>query len=197
MVFAFIGFGELGTCLAEQLSRSGHIEVRAYAPPRASAGAAQALQERLERGRAQRLGSLAEAVAGAGAVVSVVPSSAALKTAKTCAPLLADGSLYVDLTAASLADTEAAAALFESTAAHYVDGAVLGTVATSGAEVPIVLSGLGTVQALNTATIRSQVTGLLQTVNFVEGQQVHRGDTLAQIDPRPYEAKLTQAAIKR
>ena len=60
-------------------------------------------------------------------------------------------------------------------------------------DVPIVLSGLGTVQALNTATVRSQVTGLLQTVNFVEGQQVHRGDVLAQIDPRPYQARLEQA----
>lgn len=60
-------------------------------------------------------------------------------------------------------------------------------------DVPVVLSGLGTVQALNTATIRSQVTGLLQTVDFVEGQQVHRGDTLAQIDPRPYQALLAQA----
>jgi multidrug efflux system membrane fusion protein len=57
---------------------------------------------------------------------------------------------------------------------------------------PIVLAGLGTVQALNTATIRSQITGLLQTVTFVEGQQVHRGDTLAQIDPRPYQARLAQ-----
>jgi multidrug efflux system membrane fusion protein len=60
-------------------------------------------------------------------------------------------------------------------------------------DVPIILSGLGTVQALNTATIRSQVTGLLQSVTFVEGQQVRRGDTLAQIDPRPYQALLAQA----
>jgi multidrug efflux system membrane fusion protein len=60
-------------------------------------------------------------------------------------------------------------------------------------DVPIVLTGLGTVQALNTATVRSQVTGLLQTVNFIEGQRVHRGDVLAQIDPRPYQARLEQA----
>ncbi len=60
-------------------------------------------------------------------------------------------------------------------------------------DVPIILNGLGTVQALNTATIRTQVTGLLQTVDFTEGQQVHRGDTLAQIDPRPYQARLEQA----
>lgn len=41
--------------------------------------------------------------------------------------------------------------------------------------------------------IRSQVTGLLQSVNFVEGQQVHRDDLLAQVDPRPAEAQLAQA----
>ncbi len=60
-------------------------------------------------------------------------------------------------------------------------------------DVPIILNGLGTVQALNTATIRTQVTGLLQTVDFTEGQQVRRGDALAQIDPRPYQARLEQA----
>ncbi len=60
-------------------------------------------------------------------------------------------------------------------------------------DMPIILTGLGTVQALNTATIRSQVTGLLQTVDFTEGQAVHRGDVLAQVDPRPYQAQLDQA----
>ncbi len=60
-------------------------------------------------------------------------------------------------------------------------------------DVPIILSGLGTVQALNTAVIRSQVTGQLQTVDFVEGQEVKRGDVLAQIDPRPQQSALDQA----
>jgi multidrug efflux system membrane fusion protein len=60
-------------------------------------------------------------------------------------------------------------------------------------DVRIILSGLGTVQALNTATVRTQVTGLLQTVNFSEGQTVHRGDLLAQVDPRPNQARLGQA----
>src|ERR1700752_3951840 len=58
---------------------------------------------------------------------------------------------------------------------------------------PIVLSGLGTVQALNTASIQSQVTGALEEVDFVEGQSVKRGDILAKIDPRLYQAALTQA----
>ena len=58
---------------------------------------------------------------------------------------------------------------------------------------PIVLSGLGTVQALNTASIQSQVTGVLEAVDFVEGQSVKRGDILAKIDPRLYQAALAQA----
>ena len=58
---------------------------------------------------------------------------------------------------------------------------------------PIVLSGLGTVQALNTASIQSQVTGLLEEVNFTEGQTVKKGDILAKIDPRLYQAALEQA----
>jgi membrane fusion protein, multidrug efflux system len=58
---------------------------------------------------------------------------------------------------------------------------------------PIVLSGIGTVQALNMASIQSQVTGVLEEVDFVEGQTVKKGDILAKIDPRLYQAALDQA----
>src|SRR3984957_9440963 len=58
---------------------------------------------------------------------------------------------------------------------------------------PIVLSGIGTVQALNMASIQSQVTGVLEEVDFVEGQTVKKGDVLAKIDPRLYQAALDQA----
>jgi multidrug efflux system membrane fusion protein len=58
---------------------------------------------------------------------------------------------------------------------------------------PIVLSGLGTVAALNTASIQSQVIGVLEQVYFTEGQTVKKGDVLAKIDPRLYEAALRQA----
>jgi multidrug efflux system membrane fusion protein len=66
-------------------------------------------------------------------------------------------------------------------------------------DVPIVLTGLGTVTALNSATVRSQVTGLLISVNFHEGQSVKKGDLLAQIDQRTYQAQLdqAQAALER
>jgi multidrug efflux system membrane fusion protein len=58
---------------------------------------------------------------------------------------------------------------------------------------PIVLGGIGTVEALNMASIQSQVTGVLEQVDFVEGQTVKRGDVLAKIDPRLFEAALAQA----
>jgi len=68
---------------------------------------------------------------------------------------------------------------------------VAGTV--SSHDVPIYLRGVGTVIAYNNDIVRSQITGQLISVNFTQGQTVHTGDLLAQIDPRPYQAQLDQA----
>jgi membrane fusion protein, multidrug efflux system len=64
-------------------------------------------------------------------------------------------------------------------------------------EVPIYLSAQGTVQAWNTIAVRSQIDGKLTAVNFVEGQDVRAGDTLAQIDPSALKATLDQAIAKK
>jgi multidrug efflux system membrane fusion protein len=58
---------------------------------------------------------------------------------------------------------------------------------------PISRTGLGTVQAYNTVTVKVRVDGEIQKIAFREGQDVDSGDVLAQIDPRPYEAQLHQA----
>ncbi len=64
---------------------------------------------------------------------------------------------------------------------------------TEAKDVPVILRGLGTVQAFNTAPLKSQVGGAVMQINFKEGQEVHTGDILIQLDARPYEAVLDQA----
>lgn len=59
--------------------------------------------------------------------------------------------------------------------------------------VPQYLSGLGTVTAANTVTLRSRVDGELMAIHFNEGQQVTAGQLIAEIDPRPYQVAFTQA----
>ena len=64
-------------------------------------------------------------------------------------------------------------------------------------DLPIYLNGLGTVQALYTIGIHSQVDGKLIEVAFTEGQHVKKDDVLAKIDPRLYQAALDQAKAKK
>lgn len=62
--------------------------------------------------------------------------------------------------------------------------------------VPVFLNGLGFVQSENTVNITPQISGQLQSVNFVEGQHVRRGELLAVIDPRPFQASVDEAAAR-
>jgi multidrug efflux system membrane fusion protein len=65
------------------------------------------------------------------------------------------------------------------------------------ADIPVTLEALGTVTAAATTTVRPQVSGILQTVLFKEGQMVKAGQVLAQIDPRQFEMSLMQATGNR
>ena len=61
------------------------------------------------------------------------------------------------------------------------------------ADFPIVMTGIGSVVAYNVVDVHAQVTGTIEKIGFVEGQTVHPGDLIAQLDPRPYQAALQQA----
>jgi len=63
----------------------------------------------------------------------------------------------------------------------------------SAQDVPVLLHGIGTVQAFNTIAIKSRVDGTIVRVDFTEGEEVEAGAVLFEIDPRPYHAALNQA----
>ena len=114
---ALIGYGELGSVLGGALA-TVH-DVRAWSR--------------------SRPGSLEEAVDGAALVISAVPGTAAEEVAERILPLLGPDACFADLSAAPPESKERAAARHD----FYADGAVLGTVATSGHEVPIAAAGGG------------------------------------------------------
>jgi len=67
------------------------------------------------------------------------------------------------------------------------------TAIAAARDVPVILRGLGQVEAYNSVALKSRVEGNITEINFREGQIVHKGDLLIQIDPRPYQAALDQA----
>jgi multidrug efflux system membrane fusion protein len=64
-------------------------------------------------------------------------------------------------------------------------------------DVPIWLSGIGSVQPLNAVTVKVRVDGQLERVDFAEGEDIHKGDVLAQIDSRSFRAQLKQAQANK
>src|SRR5712672_3383161 len=65
------------------------------------------------------------------------------------------------------------------------------------ADFPVYLTGLGTVQGFNTVVVRTRVDGQINKIAFQEGELVKQGDTLVEIDPRPFQAALDQANAKK
>jgi multidrug efflux system membrane fusion protein len=80
--------------------------------------------------------------------------------------------------------------------AHGASGVPVLTAKAETKNVPVILNGVGTIQAYQTVTVKPQVGGKLLKLNFAEGQKVDKGDILAQIDPVIYKADLEQAKAK-
>ena len=71
------------------------------------------------------------------------------------------------------------------------------TAAVKQADMPVYITGLGTVTALNTISVRSRVDGQLLSVAYREGETVHKGDLLAEIDPRAFQVELSRTEGQR
>jgi multidrug efflux system membrane fusion protein len=107
---------------------------------------------------------------------------------------------YLFILFAALALCAGAFVLSRSTTSKSTEGAntapmsvPVTTVQAKAQDVPIIVRGLGTVTAFNSVALTSRVEGNITQVNFKEGQYVHAGDLLIQLDPRPYQAALDQA----
>jgi membrane fusion protein, multidrug efflux system len=102
------------------------------------------------------------------------------------------------LAAVALISWRVIAAKRADAAAHRPPPAIaVDTAVVTHSDVPIYLLGLGTVQAFYTVTVTARVDGELQKIAFTEGQTVHKGDLLAQIDPRPNQAAYEQAIASK
>ncbi len=88
---------------------------------------------------------------------------------------------------------------FAKPAAPRVAAAAIPVITTTAAEedIPIYLSGIGTVTPVYSVTVKVRVDGQLDSVAFTEGQNVRAGDLLAQIDPRPFQTQLEQAQAQK
>ncbi len=148
---SFIGYGELADALARALS-AAHADLQAYVRPRAGATGADSRRERMRAAGVRAAGSLSEAVREAEVVIAAVPAASATEVVEACSTHLRQGHLYVDPSSSLPVVKRSAAELVERAGAEYVDAAVLGTVVTAGARVPMLAAGSGAARWRNEAS---------------------------------------------
>lgn len=95
------------------------------------------------------------------------------------------------------ASPEATASAPKSAAPAGPQPIVVSVTTAKQGDFPLVLNGLGQVQAYNTVTVKARIDGQIYAIHFKEGQDVAKGDVLAEIDPRPFQAALDQARAKK
>jgi 3-hydroxyisobutyrate dehydrogenase-like beta-hydroxyacid dehydrogenase len=140
---AFIGVGELACSLATGMTAAGAGDVRGYSRPRSDPDAARTQREHAAAAGIALCASMQEALSDATVVIAAVPAGAALEVATAAAPLLTRDAIYVDTAPLAPEDKLAAAQTVAGGGGRFVDAAVLGTVATEGARVPLLCAGPG------------------------------------------------------
>jgi membrane fusion protein, multidrug efflux system len=121
-----------------------------------------------------------------------VPETLPLARSKNRAPLLAAGVTLL-LCAAWLVSRGRAAPTGPAGKANTAPAVPVSVATAERRDLPVYLTGLGTITAYNTVTVKSRVDGQIVEVAFREGQEVKQGDLLVVVDPRPFEVQLAQA----
>ncbi|HEV2678564.1 MAG TPA: efflux RND transporter periplasmic adaptor subunit [Aliidongia sp.] len=114
-----------------------------------------------------------------------------------CAVLAAGAALYVLVPAERLAPWLPGVVAAPKAAAPSAAPIPVKVAAATAADVPIYLQAIGTIQAYNTVNVKTRIDGEITQILFHEGQDVHQGDPLAVIDPRPLQAQLAQQQAMR
>ncbi|MBX3637062.1 MAG: NAD(P)-dependent oxidoreductase [Rubrivivax sp.] len=136
---AVVGYGEVGRILAEDLRAQG-LPVTAFDLKLAGAGG-DAMRTHAQQQGVALAASHADAVRGAGLVVSAVTASQAVPVAEDCAPALDRGAFFLDFNSASPGAKIRAAALVEAAGGRYVEGAVMTSLPPYRIKVPLLLGG--------------------------------------------------------
>ena len=138
---AFVGFGEVASVFSGVMRENG-ADVSVYDVNLDRPGGLERLRKRV-RAEGIEFRPLAEAVRGAGYVLSTVRSQTAEEAARTCVPCLGPGQVYVDLNSTAPSTKLRLAETIRPSGALFVEGAILGAVGASGAATHILVSGEG------------------------------------------------------
>lgn len=138
---AFIGFGEAAMAFAEHWGAEKSADIRAFDIKTDNPATAPAKQADYARHNVRGMATLAEAIAEADLVISVVTADQAPAAAEAAAPLLKPGALYCDFNSVAPQTKAAAASLIERAGERYVDVAVMAPVRPARLSVPLLVSG--------------------------------------------------------
>ena len=152
MKIALIGYGEVGRILAEDLRAAGEA-VSAF-DIKLHSLAGEPMREHALLHGVVLADSHADAVRGAGLVISAVTASQAVAVASACAPALAKGAYFLDFNSASPGAKVHAAGIVDAAGGHYVEGAVMTSVPPYRIKVPLLLGGPHAVALLPLLTER-------------------------------------------
>jgi 3-hydroxyisobutyrate dehydrogenase-like beta-hydroxyacid dehydrogenase len=138
-VVGFVGFGEVAGHFSKALREAG-AEICAYDVLLDQPGGREKLAARA-RGAAPQFVALRDLLHGAGIVLSTVTTDVALEAARSCAPHLRPGQIFVDLNATSPAVKRAIAAVVHAAGADFVEGAILSAIGVAGARAKVLVCG--------------------------------------------------------